>query len=57
MTVATAIQNRVKEREVQARAKMAAFIDHVVDVIETTPKRKKRPTPRATRTSKARRSA
>jgi hypothetical protein len=29
---------RTKDKEVQARAKMAAFIDHVIDIIESTPK-------------------
>jgi hypothetical protein len=55
--MATAIQKRVSEREVKVRAKMATFIDHVIDTIETTPRRKaKAATPRAKRPAKVQRS-
>jgi hypothetical protein len=35
--MATTSPSRVSDKEVQARAKMAAFIDRVIDTIESTP--------------------
>ncbi len=35
--MATALQNRVSDEEIDARAKMAGFIDRVLDVIQSTP--------------------
>ena len=32
-----ATEVKVTEREIEARAKMASFIDHVIDVIQSTP--------------------
>ena len=40
--MAATTATRVKEKEIQARAKMAGFIDRVIDIIESTPKRRKK---------------
>ncbi len=53
--MSTATPSRVTDKEVQARAKMAGFIDSVIDTIESTPpnpdaaKGGKKPTSRAER--------
>lgn len=53
--MSAATPDRVSDREVQARAKMAGFIDSVIDTIESTPanqetaKDGKKPTSRAER--------
>jgi hypothetical protein len=39
--MATTNPTRISDKEVQARAKMAAFIDRVIDTIESTPREKK----------------
>ena len=36
--MATARPKKISDEEIEARAKMASFIDHVVEVIESTPK-------------------
>jgi hypothetical protein len=62
--MATAVrQRKVGDKEVQARAGMARFIDHVVDVIQSPDAKKVRlqdsakVTPRARNRAKARRSS
>jgi hypothetical protein len=39
MEMATATQNRVSGKEIEARAKMAGFIDRVINTIQSTPKK------------------
>jgi hypothetical protein len=36
--MATTTSTRASDKEIQARAKMASFIDRVIDIIESTPK-------------------
>jgi hypothetical protein len=55
--MATAIPNRTSNEEVQARAKMATFIDSVIETIQTSDRDKDIPQKAETPTASAGRSA
>jgi hypothetical protein len=52
--MATATPNRISDEEIQARAKMASFIDRVIETIQSTrrPKRKTQESDPATSSAK-----